>query len=341
MGGLPRPRIYLKDLKLQLLHSLAQVGFPVDAMTLIGSLLENHDTYRNKFGWPQKPSDTAWLGVQSPPITSALLAVVDIIYTPSYNDHFLKYVGEKTAAEILACEPFSSVLDRLKDEFTVWRDTKVANDDARRAIEDVTSMNPTSKGSVHEPRPATLESVQKSLRLGENILDTIPEMHDIDPNRKLEEYYKFAASLWQIYCTFVAQPPSKDGWKDLLRAHPINAMHGQTEEHPGYVGIIYDTKQTGETVTCPHLRVPGLRENGHLGNMISGTVQARSSDGAPSTNSGDIYFMFDGGKHGNEGQLLAGFKDATTKKKLEFEKLQNYLMYEELLFSVACLVVIV
>ena len=62
---------------------------------------------------------------------------------------------------------------------------------------------------------------------------------------------------------------------------------------------LYDVKQTGESITRPHIRIAPLRED-KASKMVGGVVQARAKlqAGATSVIDGDMYVFFDGGRPG-------------------------------------------
>ena len=43
--------------------------------------------------------------------------------------------------------------------------------------------------------------------------------------------------------------------------------------------VNYDSKQTGQTATAPHIRVPGARDKGHVSRFIGGLLLSRVAKG--------------------------------------------------------------
>lgn len=74
--------------------------------------------------------------------------------------------------------------------------------------------------------------------------------------------------------------------------------------------------------------MPPLRNNGeHCKMMVGGSIRSRTDD--PDTiNDGDVYFIFDAKRHGNESALMKGFAkaDGRTMKK---EKLMLFITSDE------------
>eukprot|EP00959_Pyramimonas_sp_CCMP1952_P226502 4735955-Pyramimonas_sp.AAC.1 len=81
-------------------------------------------------------------------------------------------------------------------------------------------------------------------------------------------------------------------------------MRGDSQKGE-YVGIIYDVRTSGETITCPNHRIPSFRQPHHK-KLIMGMVRSR---GLAGIHDGDLYFNFDGGKHGNSTPMLNNFAD--------------------------------
>ena len=99
---------------------------------------------------------------------------------------------------------------------------------------------------------------------------------------------------------------------DSVRASAISACQG----HPGisYVGIIADTKLSGETITAPHVRTAPFRSE-QMSTLIGGATRGRGSTGSIAR--GDIFFIPDAGKHGLTragGTMEKCFKDEEGKK---------------------------
>ena len=106
--------------------------------------------------------------------------------------------------------------------------------------------------------------------------------------------------------------PHPHGLVAALMATPLGKLRGAPNpKDPAkskYIGIFYDPKVAGEANHRPQLRVPPLRSE-PLRRLVE---LARSRVGPTEVTDeelpeGDIYFLFDGGKFGNQGELLKPF----------------------------------
>ena len=96
-------------MKPQLIYSLTNVGFSAEQLSVLNEVFVSHDAYRSRFGFPDKAVDNTWLGALSPPCTSAVISMCDIVYGHSFNADILRMCDEKSAAEMVGavlCEPF-------------------------------------------------------------------------------------------------------------------------------------------------------------------------------------------------------------------------------------------
>ena len=89
--------------------------------------------------------------------------------------------------------------------------------------------------------------------------------------------------------------------------------------------IIYDVKQSGESMTHPHDRTPPFRAQ-HANKLLSAVFKAR--DNMEALAPGDLFLVFDGFKHGNEAEIGRLFKKPDGKV-MEKSKRVMFLAYDQ------------
>ena len=120
---------------------------------------------------------------------------------------------------------------------------------------------------------------------------------DADPENKFAEFKRRARNLTQQYVFTIDAPASSGSLAHSLRNCAAGKVPGNNSAtKAGYVAIVFDSKFTGETVTHPHIRIPGLREN-LLPTLLGGVLQSRVAPGEVVTelDQGDVFLLFDGG----------------------------------------------
>ena len=120
---------------------------------------------------------------------------------------------------------------------------------------------------------------------------------EADPANKLAEFKGMARNLTQQYVFTIDAPTSAGSLAHNLRNCAAGKLRGNNSAtKAGYMAIVFDSKFTGETVTHPHIRIPGLREN-VLPTLLGGVLQSRVAPGevVHELDPGDVFLLFDGG----------------------------------------------
>ena len=121
--------------------------------------------------------------------------------------------------------------------------------------------------------------------------------------------------------TLIAEEPSKPhpyGLHATIMGSPLGKLRGiprpQDPAKSKYIGVFYDPKVSGEANHRPMQRVPPLRAElvRRLLDLAKSRFGSQEGGGVPE---GDLYFLFDGGKSGNQAELLKPFhsKQKTVK----------------------------
>ena len=114
--------------------------------------------------------------------------------------------------------------------------------------------------------------------------------------------------------TLIAQEPNTPhphGLHATIMGSPLGKLRGiprpQDPAKSKYIGVFYDPKVSGEANHRPMQRVPPLRAElvRRLLDLAKSRFGSQEGDGVPE---GDLYFLFDGGKSGNQAELLKPFQ---------------------------------
>lgn len=298
----------------KLIHSqIAACGISADGIRKLGEVMQSHQKYRELCGFPSKVVDQTWLGSLPEPDQKAILLMIDVKYGHDQDTQLLATFSTKSSTDLMGEEPIAGRLAEIKNAVHDKEDNEPAMDLSEE------------KDAVQEP--LTASNLWKFIdhASGEN---PHPELARIDPEQKLGEFREHVRNVVSRYVTTLVEPTSASSWADYLRANPTGMKKGMVDGN-GYVVINYDSKQTGEAATHPHIRVPGLRDNGHLSKLVTGVLLGHAGSDGFMIDNGDAFLFWDGGKHGNDMALLAGFKEPETSKKIPHSKATFYVQYDE------------
>ena len=105
--------------------------------------------------------------------------------------------------------------------------------------------------------------------------------------------------------------PHKGGLQKAVMQTALGKIKAIVDESdPGkskYIGIFYDTKVTGEANSKPHLRVPPLRPE-PFKRLIELARTRDTADDDETISDGDMFFLLDGGRQGNQHEILRPFQ---------------------------------
>ena len=236
-------------------------------------------------------ADLAWMGALTPGAIAASSLLVNILWTDSYNGTISKHMLVKTAPDIMLEEPFKGDVGAVKtaiDDFNATTRFPTFQEPAKP--ENAPTAPPTP------PVEITLTNVWEHVSL-KGPEDAPQVLADADPANKLAEFKRMARNLTQQYVFTIDAPASSGSLAHSLRNCVAGKVRGNNSAtKAGYVAIVFDSKFTGETVTHPHIRIPGLREN-LLPTLLGGVLQSRVAPGEVVTelDQGDVFLLFDGG----------------------------------------------
>ncbi len=140
---------------------------------------------------------------------------------------------------------------------------------------------------------------------------TSPELAGLSDD-KAQYWEAFAARTVKAHAKLVAEPSTETALAKILE----DTTAGQTRAGGvmDTVLIMFDPKQSGESITAPHLRTAPLRD-AQLQKLVGAALAARKGlqPSATTLIDGDLYVVLDGGKHGPP-QLHARGQPAKTAK---------------------------
>ena len=310
------------DMSNALLGRFREMGISNNAMEKMQRLMECHAKYREMCGSEFRRVDQSWMGALSTADQHAVVLMIKVKYSNDQDSTLLATLGSQSASEFLDDGPFVDDIKEIQSLLTDANDKRPELPPTEPEEGKIISAEPMTKDNVWEhlvPNEETkVESAEESDPQNRTLID------------ELAEYRRYAVNVTARYVSTVTEPASATAFADYLRASPTGTLRGNTDGK-GFIVVNYDSKQTGETKTNPSIRVPGVMENGHLQKLVGGVLLSRVAKGDVPTDldEGDAFLLWDGGKHGNEAALLAGFKRADNNKKMDISKLCLYIQFSE------------
>ncbi|CAK9038886.1 Uncharacterized protein SCF082_LOCUS22815 [Durusdinium trenchii] len=173
----------------------------------------------------------------------------------------------------------------LRTSLKAWMKSR-AQKDHGKPLEQKEAEGPTSSSAL----AAGGSSVSLSELLGEKWADVSAE-----DSTSLEDWREYVAQMTEQFVTFTIDDNSlrTSEFGDKLTSTVLPKVDGP-------VLAIYDVKTSGESSSNPNVRQPPLRAN-HLKRSLQAFAQCRQKPGEEGElREGDFFFIFDGGKSGNE-----------------------------------------
>ncbi|CAK0877160.1 unnamed protein product, partial [Prorocentrum cordatum] len=112
---------------------------------------------------------------------------------------------------------------------------------------------------------------------------------------------------------------------DVMKQSAVSKARPNREKKE-HVLIVYDAKQSGESMTAPHDRVAPFR-SAHYSKLISAVLKMRGD--TENLSDGDVFLVYDAFRHGNEGEIGRCFKKLSDGKQIEKQKRTMYFMYDQ------------
>jgi hypothetical protein len=244
-----------------------------------------------------------------------LLSLIEhAVFSTQYDDILRATVkNRKDVASMLETAPLSALVAEIDEALTAGPGGGAPDDDV-----DV-SMDQDQDGGGAPTRGAD-DSLDE---LPHTIAITLAEAtkKGADEEKTLSE--ACVAQCWRrvdTYVDLIQESSDVVAMTDRLKATEVNKLrlvhqHVDTKFRR-FILCVYDLKSAGEASSHPATRVPPLRQNGdHLKQCLR--VALDSVDEGAEINDRDMYMIFDGGRTGLKGILLAGFtsKDGTLLPK--------------------------
>ena len=222
--------------------------------------------------------------------------------------------NRKTAPELLAMAGLQEFLDEINEEY-----------DAEKNNGTIGGNNCTTDGvglDKTEPNPSSGVTLGLGVAVIEERFEKLIKDQEPETVDKLKHFRNYAKTLMKTHVKFIVEPSSETDLAKQIAASAAGQVRGDASQGK-YCGIVYDVRMSGETITCPNHRIPSFR-NCHFKKLALSTIRSK---GATEINEGDLFLVFDGGKHGNETAMLNCFSDESGN--LAKEKRSVYICYTE------------
>ena len=252
----------------------------------------------------EEEQDKMWRAGRSPSENKMLGFFSDVVFGRVYDGPIkLAIKSSKTAAETLQTPGLVEYLQEIEAKRALENgpaDPEQGNCDATLAsavnVEDDIVFHLPAKDGTTEPKTVRASAV-----------------HDGPKREMLESIIANTRQHIAAQIKLVVQEPDTahpHGLHAAVMETPVGQLRGSpSPSDPSaskYIGIFYDPKLSGEANHRPQLRVPPLRYESlkRLIELARSRFGAVVGDDIPE---GDLYFLFDGGKIGNQVELLKPF----------------------------------
>ena len=137
-------------------------------------------------------------------------------------------------------------------------------------------------------------------------------------------FHMHGRKLIQTHVQLTWEPQSEGALSTWVGSSTAGQVRGDHDSGK-YVLITYDVKVDGEAITAPTHRIPPYRSPRHK-KLTQAVVNTRG-ECRGELHGGDLYMVWDGGKHGNESSFPNIF--VTEEGRLSFKKSQLTQFYSE------------
>ena len=225
-------------------------------------------------------------------------------------DAIIDKLGQEKAGK-----PLSDAVDNQKNQedkkaeapMQLWSDSGKLTWEAAEAEYALNANSEDSSqtggdGKTAHPNSGALDLARQSQLLADDSAETA-----------ITKFYKFSMQLGKERCTFIADPGTAAALAVVLASTKACKIKPRVDCGE-YGGVVYDAGQGSEAASKPHVRYPPLRDSGnHPKTMIKGSLKSFTSSGTGKILAmppAHVYFVLDGGRHGNEDKLMKGFRKA-------------------------------
>lgn len=286
-GGHGRSLVDLFNLKYDLLQHLLNnwldsVQLEPTVKDTLRRYLQHHDAYRAhvqafpgeadcdmswKLGWPKSGE-------------LALQLIERLIYTIEFDGMLKNLVrNRKSITEVLATQTIVELTGEVEKAIIMETAATAAVADVNAAAAAAASQ-PQSEGAGGQAGGAP------------SLSSSAVEPDDVAPDFKVT----MAKRLLNSTVKLIAEPGTEQQLREILKSIPVvaNTVGRDGKE---YVGIIYDPKLSGESITAPHRRKPPFRFD-KFKKLLVAALGARCPDDPKQIQPGDLVMIFDGGRKG-------------------------------------------
>jgi len=301
--GLADLMLFKSSLKTAILAKAATL-FPESADWWGVTLSNIAESYKSWFTSEESPVKT-WRAGRAPSEGKFLSFFSDVVFGKVYDGPIkLAIKSSKTAAEALQMPGVVEFLQEIEAKRALEKgpvDAKTEDCDASldpevNLVDDDIVFHLPAKDSSKQPTTVKASAV-----------------HEGPKREMLESIIANTRQHIEAQIQLVVQEPDEPhphGLHAEIMATPVGKLRGSpSPADPAsskYIGVFYDPKLSGEANHRPQLRVPPLRYEPfkRLIELARGRFGPEVGDDIPD---GDLYFLFDGGKMGNQVELLKPF----------------------------------
>ena len=140
-------------------------------------------------------------------------------------------------------------------------------------------------------------------------IDADPIDEKFDPQGKVPGFKQAAFRVAKSTCHFLSDA-SQQVLCEGIKASNVGKLRGDHEKGE-YILISHFSSLAGESSSKPHIRPPSVRP-GYLKKLVTAVLQSRD-DSPDDIHPGDLWHMYDSGKHGLEPTLFGPFVKANGK----------------------------
>ncbi len=204
----------------------------------------------------------------------------------------------KTPEDILDMGTIQPAMQRATDEFEKYKKKHGLADTA----EPESSVLP---GAATAATDAAVSDEARQIRSAKaKFLEQLEGNATAEHDQILASAELAAKRLIDANVCLAETPTSEKKAKEIFEGSAAFKVAGVESEK--YIAIILDPGQMGETITCPHLRIPPLSQD-DLKLILRAFIAARDPPDGMSLASCDLYFAFDNGHPHNMQKILQCF----------------------------------
>ncbi|OLP81256.1 hypothetical protein AK812_SmicGene38225 [Symbiodinium microadriaticum] len=168
---------------------------------------------------------------------------------------------------------------------------------------------------------APAQAFKDATDIPEHILSA--SLDDLDSDEdKILKYRAMAMHEVKTRIKLIVEPSSDEAFATAIADTSIGQLRGDSQKK---ILCLYDIRKSGESVTAPHLRPPSFRKE-HAQKGLRAVMASRGR--SEEMHEGDVFFVYDAGKMGNE-RAISSLLSTNEGKRIGHDKRMIFLTYTE------------